>query len=85
VSLLLALFVFASAVGIDFCATKYVLSVGRADTRAAMVWSVGQWSCSLVGFLIAVKITLWYLPIEAAGLAFGTWLSMRRKPSNCEV
>lgn len=77
-SALLATLVFWSAVGIDYCATNYIQAVQARRIQGAMLWSVGQWTCSLVGFLVAVKITLWYLPVEAAGLAFGTWLSMQR-------
>ena len=75
---LLAALVFWSAVGIDYCATSYIRAVQADDVVKAMLWSVCQWSCSLVGFLVAVKVTLWMLPVEAAGLALGTYLSMRR-------
>ncbi len=75
---LIGILVFWSSAALDYCATRYVRAVALDATRAAMLWSVGQWACSLVGFLVAFKVTLWMLPVEAAGLAFGTWLSMRR-------
>ena len=75
---ILAILVFFSAMGIDWANTKYVLSVSRGEATKAAFWSVLQWLSSLVGFLIAVKITLWLLPFEMAGLWLGTYLSMRR-------
>lgn len=73
---LLALLVFFSAMGIDWANTKYVKAVGANKANAAALWSVVQWCCSLVGFLVAFKVTLWMLPIEALGLIVGTKLSM---------
>lgn len=74
---LLAVLVFVSAVGIDWTGTKYVLAVGQGERHRAAAWSVCQWMAGLVGFLVAIKVTLWLLPVEAFGLYLGTWLSMR--------
>lgn len=78
-TVLLAILVFCSALALDYCATKYVHAVGRDDAHRAAMWSVLQWASSLVGFLVAFKVTLWMLPVEALGLWVGTHLSMRGK------
>jgi hypothetical protein len=75
----LGLLVFAASAGIDFANTRYVQAVGRTATHAAARWSVLQWSMSLVGFVVAIKHTLWMLPIECLGLYVGCWLSLRRQ------
>lgn len=80
---LLAALVFVSAASIDFANVRFVRAVGRGEIHAAARWSVVQWSASLAGFLVAVKVTLWLLPAEAAGLYAGSFASMRwaGKPS----
>lgn len=74
--ILLGLLVFASAMCIDLANTNYVLAVNEGNGHKAGLWSVMQWVSGLTGFLIAVKITMWLLPAEAAGLYAGTRLSM---------
>ena len=73
----LALLVFVSAARIDFPNTHYVKAVRAGRAHHAALWSVLQWCGSLVGFIIALKVTLWMLPIEALGLYAGAYLSMR--------
>lgn len=73
---LLAILVFVSAVLIDVCNTQYVKAVARNQPHQAAVYSVLQWVSSLIGFIIAFKVTLWLLPFEALGLYVGTRLSM---------
>jgi len=34
----------------------------------------------VLAFVVALKVTLWLLPCEAAGLALGTQLAVRRTP-----
>jgi hypothetical protein len=76
-TIFIGVLVFFSAVGIDFANTRYVQAVGEKDTHRAARWSVLQWLSSLVGFIVAVKITMWMLPVEMLGLYVGTWWSMR--------
>ncbi len=76
-TILLGILVFVSAMAIDWANTRYVISVGERAVHKAALWSVAQWMASLVGFVVALKITLWMLPIEAAGLYAGTVLSLR--------
>lgn len=81
----LALLVFCSAVALDYCATQYVRAVGSSHVNRAAMWSVLQWASSLVGFLVAFKVTLWMLPVEALGLWVGTQVSMRGWRPNIEL
>lgn len=74
---LVGLAVFVSAALIDLANSRYVLAVTTLAPHRAARWSVLQWAASLVGFLVAVKMTLWMLPVEMLGLYTGTWLSLR--------
>ena len=82
---LFAILVFVSSAFIDFANTRYVQCVGQGHAHRAGLWSVTQWAASLVGFLIAFKVTLWMLPIEMVGLYVGTRVSLRARPSNLPV
>lgn len=74
----LCLLVFASSTLIDFAHARCVVAIGDAAAHRASRWSVLQWGGATVGFLVAVKVTLWALPFEAAGLYLGTFLAVRR-------
>lgn len=76
-NILLAFIVFVSAMGIDFCNIRYIQAVSDGRPHRAAFWSVCQWTSSLLPFLIAFKVSLWLLPIEALGLWAGVYLSMR--------
>lgn len=76
-SIALGLIVFASSFAIDLANTNFVQQVQNRNAFSAAMWSVVQWGASVVGFVIAIKISFWYLPIEALGLATGTYYAMR--------
>ncbi len=76
--LALSVLVFFTSMALDYCHTNFVLAVERRAAYAAALWSVLQWCAGLVGFLVAVKVTLWVLPAEALGLALGTIISIKR-------
>jgi hypothetical protein len=75
--ILLAIAVFASAFLIDFAHARYALARDQGDRVRASLWSVAQWCSASVGFAVAVKVSLWYLPFEGAGLFLGTFVAMR--------
>ena len=77
ITVTIGLLVFASSTLIDFANTRYILAVSDNKAYRAGVWSVLQWLSGLVGFLVAIKITLWMLPIEMCGLYVGTVISLR--------
>lgn len=75
---LIAILVTASMAGVDFCHARYVREMMDGRVYHAGFWSVGQWSAASIGFVVAVKISMWYLPFEAVGLFLGTILGGRR-------
>lgn len=75
----LFLLVFIGATCVDYCHANYNMAVEKRDALRASGWSILQWCGSLIGFVVAVKVSLWALPAEAAGLALGTYLAVRRK------
>ena len=75
----IGLLVFIASAAIDFANTRYVQAVNAVEPHGAARWSVLQWTASLVGFVVAVKYSLWILPVEAAGLYAGAWLSLRKQ------
>lgn len=81
-SLLLGLLVFTSAVCVDYAHTWYVVEVERRRRWHAAAWSVTLWLASCVGFVVAAKVSLWYLPLEALGLFVGTLFALRPPRSN---
>lgn len=83
---LLCLVVLVSAVLIDYAHARCVVAISQRAAHRAALWSVVQWGGATVGFMIAVEVTFWVLPFEAAGLYLGTLLavnpvSQREKPS----
>ncbi len=82
--LLLGVTVFVASAFLDYSATRYVQAVGEREPHRAARWSVLQWSASLIGFLVAIKHSLWILPVEAAGLYAGAWLSLRKQRSKVD-
>jgi hypothetical protein len=77
---LLALAVFASRAALDYAHVRYVAACTTNRAARAANWSVIQWTAGTIGFAVAVKVSLWFLPAEAAGLWCGTWIAMRWSP-----
>ena len=77
-NVLLALLVTVTMAGVDYCHAKYTRAMLEGRVYHAAFWSVGQWSAASVGFVVAVKVSMWYLPFEALGLFCGTILGGRR-------
>lgn len=77
-SVLLAILVTLTMGALDYCHARYTRAMMDGHTIAASFWSVGQWSAASVGFVVAVKVSMWYLPFEAIGLFVGTLLGARR-------
>lgn len=78
----LGLAVLVSSAAIDYAHARYVQALGAGRRHGAARWSVVQWAAASVGFVIAVKVSVWLLPFEAAGLYLGTLLAVRpRSPT----
>ncbi len=73
----LGLLVLVSSAAIDYAHARYAYARDAGWRWRAAAWSTAQWCGACVGFLVAVKVSLWLLPFEAAGLAIGTWLAVK--------
>lgn len=73
---LLCLVVLFSATLIDFAHARCVVAIAAGAPHRAAMWSILQWAGATVGFIIAVKVTFWVLPFEAAGLYLGTVIAV---------
>lgn len=84
---LLAVLVTVTMAMVDFAAARYTIAMadvrlGRGVTRPwwrtakhrASAWSVVQWAAAAVGFVVAVRVSMWLLPFEGLGLYIGTLL-----------
>ncbi len=77
-NILIAILVTVTMAALDFCHAKYTRAMLDNRIYHAAFWSVGQWSSATVGFVVAVKLSMWYLPFEALGLFLGTLLGGKR-------
>lgn len=80
-----ALLVTATMATVDFAHAKYALAMfehrrSGVSIHAAARWSVVQWSAASIGFVVAVKVSMWFLPFEAAGLYIGSVLGGTQAP-----
>lgn len=74
----IAILVTVAMAAVDFCHARYTRAMIGGHVYEAAFWSVGQWTAASVGFVVAVKLSMWYLPFEAAGLFIGTVLGAKR-------
>lgn len=82
-NVVIALLVTATMAAVDYCHANYNGAINARRTIEAALWSVGQWGAASVGFVVAVKVSMWYLPFEALGLFVGTILGVRRVNKSC--
>jgi len=68
--------IFIAAMGIDYSHARMVQAVMDKRRHAAARWSVAQWGAATVGFVLAIKVTMWLLPFEACGLYCGMVLGV---------
>lgn len=69
---LAALVAFSTMFVVDAAHFRYVAAVARHDRVRAARWSVLQGAASAVGFVLAVKVTVWVVLFELAGLWAGS-------------
>lgn len=84
-SIILAILVFFTMAGVDFCHAKYVRAMLAGRALPAAFWSVGQWMAASIGFVVAVKVSMWYLIAEGLGLFVGSLLGSRNIKPRPEV
>lgn len=75
--ILLGLLVFASSAAIDYAHARYAYARDAHRRWSAANWSALQWCAASVGFVVAVKVSLWLLPAEALGLWVGTLVAVK--------
>src|SRR5260221_10499661 len=78
VTALLCLVVFVSSAVIDYAHARCIVAISDCAGHRAARWSITQWAGSTIGFIIAVKVTFWVIPFEAAGLYTGTLLAIAK-------
>ncbi len=78
-----AVLVFVSSALIDYSHACYVRALTAGSRCRAANWSVVQWAAASIGFVIAVKVSVWLLPFEAVGLAVGTLLAVKPRTAHC--
>lgn len=77
ITFLLVLLSFTSAVAIDFAEARYVRAIGDGRAHLAARWSVAIWALGSLGFVAAVKWSLWLMLPEGLGFYAGTMLAVR--------
>lgn len=79
----LALLTFAAAALGDFVETRYVQASTSGATpkhaHHAARLSVSLYAVGFLGWVITVKVSLWYSVPEVLGLYVGTYVAMRRR------
>lgn len=75
---LIGLLVFVTAAGIDYAHGRYLRAFASGHSLAAASWSVAQWTAGTIAFVVAVKVSMLLIPLEAAGLFVGTLLAVKR-------
>lgn len=73
----LAILVTCTMAALDFCHARYTRAMIAGKALQASLWSVGQWTAASVGFVVAVKVSMWYLPFEGLGLFLGSYIGAR--------
>lgn len=76
ITALLVLLSFASAAAIDFAEARYVREVGDRRGHEAGCWSTAIWALGSLGFIAAVKWSLWLMLPEGLGFYVGTRLAV---------
>lgn len=87
VNVLLAIVMFMCAALIDFAYARQTIATTNGRALAAANWRAIAYSFGCFGWLVAIKIGLWLLPFELAGLYLGTLVGVGRPPakSPCPV
>lgn len=79
VAALLCLVTFLCAAAGDYVETRYVQAATERQAHRAARLSVGMYVVGFAGWVVTVKISLWYALPEVVGLYLGTWYAARRR------
>jgi hypothetical protein len=78
-NVLLALAMFVCAALIDFAYAQQTLATTNGRALAAANWRAIAYSFGCFGWLVAIKIGMWLLPFELAGLYLGTLIGVNKE------
>lgn len=77
VQVALGVLIFVASFAIDYAHARYLGAVAAGKSVRAANWSLAQWLAATIGFVVAVKVSLWVLPFEAAGMYAGTLAAIK--------
>ena len=70
-NVLIALLVTVTMASVYFCDVRYTRALLANRIYQSGLWGVTGWGAATVGFVIAVKLSMYYLPFEACGVFIG--------------
>jgi hypothetical protein len=76
---LLALVTFASAAAGDVVEAYFVRAVADLEPHRAARMSIAMYAIGCIGWFITLKISLWYMLPEVAGLYVGSYFAISRQ------
>jgi hypothetical protein len=82
-SILLALAMFVCAALIDFAYVRQTIAITNGLAFASANWRALSYSLGCFGWLVAVKIGVWLLPFELAGLYLGALIGVGKTGGQC--
>lgn len=77
----LALAMFMCAALIDFAYARQTIATTNGQAFVSANWRALSYSLGCFGWLVAIKIGVWLLPFELAGLYLGTLVGVDKKPA----
>lgn len=77
-NVLLALAMFVCATLIDFACARQTIATTNGRALAAANWRTIAYSLGCFGWVMAIKIGMWLLPFELAGLYLGTLIGVNK-------
>lgn len=79
---LIALAVFVAAIAFDYADAQNKIAIEQRNGHRAGCWSVAMYCIGVAGTLALVKVSVWLVLPECAGLYIGSRLAIRKaKPS----
>ena len=85
--ILLGILVFVASFAIDYCAVNY-MKTAHDDSKPSWIaanWGVLQWTAATIGFVVAVKCTMWFLILEGLGLWLGSYIALESQKKKAKI
>lgn len=84
-NVLLALAMFVCAALIDFAYARQTIAITNGRALASANWRALSYSLGCFGWLVAVKVGVWLLPFELAGLYLGALIGVGKAGQRVQV